>query len=65
MEFLNKLVGKRKKVRQHRVLRIRNRLGTKFQLKLKILIFWTNLIQKGYFHSKKEENENHHRIIHT
>ena len=39
---------------------IQNSLGTKFQLKLTILNFWTKLTQKGYFHSKKEKkNENH------
>ena len=30
-------------------------IGTKFQLKLKILNFWTKLTQKGYFRSKKEK----------
>ena len=30
-------------------------LGTKFQLELKILTFWTKLAQKGYFWSKTEE----------
>ena len=33
----------------HRILDIRNDLGTKFLLKLTILNFWTKLIQKGYF----------------
>ena len=28
--------------------------GTKFQLKLTILTFWTNIVQKGYFQSKTE-----------
>ena len=32
---------------------------SKFQVKLTILIFWTKLTEKGYFHNKKEENENH------
>ena len=30
-------------------------LGTKFQLKLKILFFWTKFAQKGYFWSKIEK----------
>ena len=29
-------------------------LNTKFQLKLKILIFWTKFAQKGYFWFKTE-----------
>ena len=28
--------------------------GTKFQIKLTILIFWTKFVQKGYFRSKTE-----------
>ena len=39
-------------------------LGTKFQLKLTILNFRMKLTQRGYFQSKKENNENHHRILH-
>ena len=31
----------------HQILHIRNSLGTKFQLKLKILIFRTKFAQKG------------------
>ena len=34
-----------------------------YQLKLTILNIWTKLTQKGYFQSKKEENENHHQIL--
>ena len=34
---------------------IQNSLGTKFQLKLTILNFWTKLTQNRYFHSKKEK----------
>ena len=40
---------------QHRILDIRNDLGTKFLLKLTILNFWTKLIQKGYFQTLKEK----------
>ena len=39
-------------------------LGTKFQLKLTILNFRMKLTQRGYFQSTKENNENHHRILH-
>ena len=39
-------------------------VGTKFQLKLTILNFWTKLTQKSHFQSKKENNENHHQIVH-
>ena len=47
------------------ILLIRISLGTKFQLKLTILIFWTNITQKGYFRSKKEKKgEQHHWILH-
>ena len=31
------------------------RLGTKFQLRLTNLIFWTKFAQKGYIHSKTDE----------
>ena len=34
---------------------IRISLGTKFQLKLTILIFWTKFAQKGFFRSKTEK----------
>ena len=36
------------------------RLGTKFQLILKILIFWTKFAQNGYFRSKESK---HHQIF--
>ena len=51
----------------HRILHIRNSLGIKFQLKLKILNFWTKLIQKGHCRSKTtttKKNGNPHRILH-
>ena len=41
--------------KNNQILYIQNSLGTKFQLKLTILNFWTKLTQKGYFHSKKEK----------
>ena len=34
---------------------IRISLGTKFQNKLTILIFWTKFARKGYSHSKTEK----------
>ena len=46
-------------------MHIRNSLATKYQLKLKILNFWTKSTQKGYFRSKKSNRkENQHRILH-
>ena len=38
-------------------------LGTKFQLKLTILIFWTKFAKKGIF-GLKQESERHHWILH-
>ena len=40
-----------------------SRVGTKFLLKMILLKFWIKLTQKGYFRTKKE-NENYHRILH-
>ena len=40
---------------QHWILHIRISQGTEFQLKLKILRFWTKFAQKGYFLSKTEK----------
>ena len=37
------------------MLHVRVSVGTKFQLKLIILIFWTKFAQKGYFHSKTKK----------
>ena len=45
----------RKKWYHHWILYIRISLGTKFQLKLTILIFWTKLAQKVYFRFKTEK----------
>ena len=39
----------------HRILNIRIRLGSKFQLEQKILIFWNNFLKKEYFQSKTEK----------
>ena len=38
-------------------------LGTKFQPKLTILIFWSKFARKGYFRSKTEISEYHHWIM--
>ena len=39
----------------HRILNIRIKLGSKFQLEQKILIFWNNFLKKEYFQSKTEK----------
>ena len=49
----------------YRVLPIQNSLGTKFHLKLAILIFWTKLTQKRYFQSKIEKNQSQHWVLQT
>ena len=48
------LVQNRKNEHHHKILHIRIGLGTKFQLRPTILIFWTKFAQKGYFQSKTE-----------
>ena len=45
---------KRKSEHRHDILHIWISLSTKSQLKLKILSFWTEFIQKGYFQWKTE-----------
>ena len=54
-QILQRKVYNRKSKSPHRVLTIQNSLGTKFQLKLTILILWTKLTQKGYFQSKENK----------
>ena len=39
-------------------------LGTEFQLKLTILIFWVKFAQKEYLQSKTEKSEHYHWILH-
>ena len=47
---------KNKKIEHHHwILHIRISLGTKFQLKLIILTFWTKFAQKEYFQSKTKK----------
>ena len=67
MNFLEKTCKKglkQKSEHYHQVFSILNSLNTKFQPKMTSLNFWTKLTQKGYFQSKKENNENHHQILH-
>ena len=47
----------------HWILHIRISLGTKFQLKLTILIFWIEFVQK-VFPVKNRKSEQHHWILH-
>ena len=41
----------------HWLLLIQINLVTKFQFKLKILIFWTKFAQRGYFQSKTKKSD--------
>ena len=43
------------KIEQHYIPLIQGSLGTKFQLKLTILIFLTRFTQKGFFWSKTKK----------
>ena len=43
------------KIEQHYIPLIQGSLGTKFQLKLTILIFLTRFTQKGFFWSETEK----------
>ena len=59
IKFASKGFSQSKKERvnstHHWILHIQISLGTKFQLKLTILIFWTIFAQKGYFQSLSEK----------
>ena len=57
-------VKNRKSEHQHWILHIRISLDTKFQLKLKILIFWTKFAQEGYIWLKTKKGKQHHWILH-
>ena len=48
-------VRNRKSEHRHWILHIWIRLGTKFQLKLTVFIFWIKFAQKGFFPSKTEK----------
>ena len=50
-------VGNKISEYHHWILHIRINVGSRFQLKITILIFWTKFAQKGYFHfqSKTEK----------
>ena len=48
-------IKNRKSEHDHLILHAQISVGSKFQLKLIILIFWTKFAQKGYFHSKTKK----------
>ena len=48
-------IKNRKSEYHHWILNVWISVGTKFQLQLIILIFWTKFAQKGYFHSETEK----------
>ena len=48
----------------NRVLHIRIILGTEFQFKQKILLFWTKFSQKWYLKSKTEKMNSAYWILH-
>ena len=50
-----KILSPQSILQRHWILHIRISLGTKFQLKLTNLIFWTKFAQKGCFRSKTEK----------
>ena len=54
---LQKIVQNRKVTITIKFYIFKKSVGTKFQLKLKILDFWTKLAQKGYFQFKKEKRK--------
>ena len=56
--------SKQKTEPDHWILHVQISLGTKFQPKLTILIFWTRFAQKGYS-DKKKKSEDHHWILQT
>ena len=57
------LVKNTKSEYHHRILHIRISLGTKFQLKLTVLIFWTKFAQKRVFPIENRKSEQHHGIL--
>ena len=56
-------VKNRKSKHHHWILHIQISLGTKFQLKLMILIFWNKFARKGCFLSKAK-SKHYHWILH-
>ena len=52
---LKKKNKKNKKKTHHWILQIRIRLDAKFQLKVRVLDFWTKFAQKGHFHWKRKK----------
>ena len=68
-DFLKKSCEKRSKTEKVNIsiLHIRNSPGTKFQLKMKILNFWTKLINRKIvfpISKGKDGKGNYHRILH-
>ena len=59
------LLKNQKNEHHHWILHVRISVGAKFQLKVTILMFWTEFAHKGYFHSKTKKNEHHHWILHV
>ena len=53
IDFWAKLAKKSKIEHHDNILHIQISIGTKFDLKLTLLNFWTKLMQKEYFQSKK------------
>ena len=64
IKFASKAYSQSKKEKvnstHHWILHIQISLGTKIQLKLTILIFWTKFAQNWYFQSESVKNEHHH-----
>ena len=56
--------NKKKSKLHYWIIQVRISPGTKFQLKLTILIFWTKSPQERYFWSKPEKSEHHCWILH-
>ena len=52
------LIKNRTNEHHHSILHVRIGVGTKFQPKVRILIFWTKFARKGHFHSKTKKVNN-------
>ena len=65
-KFIQKCISsqKRKSEHHHSILHIRISLGTKFQFKLIIFIFWTIFAQNRVFPVQYEKREHRHWILH-
>ena len=58
------MVKNRKSYHHRWIVHIQISLGTKFQLKLTILIFWTKFAPKMVFSVENGKSEQHHQILH-